>query len=377
VNGQASTVLWALGAFILPTCLHAQAYKIAFVSQRKNDRGIFVMQSDGSGLKQLTDDPLAVLTDGAWSPDGQRLTFNAMRKGGMRLGARGLAWNDNRDEEILSKYPLPFHFPLYIMDASGEGQKRLIDVPVAPGARWSPDGKRILFASAFEDPDRNDPRVRKGTKSVASALYVLDVASGQYKRITDVARSDLNAFATWSPDGSKVLFTCGRPPQQPREICTIDSDGGDEKQLTTRGGTAVGAQWSPDQQHIVFVAAPRGRSDEESGVYIMGADGTNQRRISRLLTTSVSWSPNSKSILIRASAAGYVLNVEENYGMKLALGGGRVLDEIFSPDGNEVIYRSNEEGKDQIYAIRVDGTGRRKLSDGVGADSMFAVSTSR
>jgi len=113
--------LWALGAFTLPTCLHAQAYKIAFVSQRKNDRGIFVMQSDGSGLKQLTDDPLAVLTDGAWSPDGQRLTFNAMRKGGMRLGVRGLAWNDNRDEEMLTKYPLPFHFPLYVMDANGEG----------------------------------------------------------------------------------------------------------------------------------------------------------------------------------------------------------------------------------------------------------------
>ena len=52
------------------------------------------MKSDGSGLKQLTDDPLAVLMDGAWSPDGQRLTFNAMRKGGLRLGMRGLAWNE-------------------------------------------------------------------------------------------------------------------------------------------------------------------------------------------------------------------------------------------------------------------------------------------
>ncbi len=369
--------LWALGAFILPTCLHAQAYKIAFVSQRKNDRGIFVMQSDGSGRKQLTDDPLAVLTDGAWSPDGQRLTFNAMRKGGMRLGVRGLAWSDNRDEEIITKYPLPFHFPLYVMDANGEGQKRLIDVPVVPGARWSPDGKRILFTSAFEDPDRNDPRVRKGTKTVGSALYVLDVANGHYKRITDVARSDLNAFATWSPDGSKVLFTCGRPPQQPREICTIDSDGGDEKQLMTRGATAVGPQWSPDGRRIAFVAAPRGRSDEESGVYIMEADGTNQRRISRLLTASVSWSANSKNILIRASTGVYIVNIEENYGTRLALGPGRVLDEIFSPDGGEVIFRSNEEGKVQIYAIRVDGTGRRKLSDGAGADSMFAVSTSR
>ena len=366
--------LRAIGAFILPACLSAQTFKVAFVSHRKNDRGIFVMKSDGSGLKQLTDDPLAVLMDGAWSPDGQRLTFNAMRKGGLRLGMRGLAWNDNRDEEILSKYPLPFHFPLYIMDANGEGQKRLIDVPAVPGARWSPDGKRILFTSAFEDPDRKDPRVRKGTKSVASALYVLDLASGHYKRITDIARSDLNAFAVWSPDGTKVLFTCGRPPQ-PREICTVDADGGDEKQLTTRGGTAVGAQWSPDGRRIAFVAAPQGRSDEESGVYIMDADGINQRRVSRLLTTSVSWSPDNKNLLIRASRASYILNVDENYGTRLELGPGRVLDETFSPDGREVIYRSNADGKDQIYAIHVDGSGRRKLSDGEGADSIFAVAS--
>ena len=359
---------------LLPGFSSAQDYRIAFVSVRENESGIYVMHADGSGVKQLTDDKLALLMDGAWSPDGQQLAFHAMRKEGLRLGVRGVVWNDRGDEELLSKYQLPFHFPLYIMNADGSGQKRLLDVPVVPGVRWFPDGKRILFASSYEDPNRNDPGVRKGTKSVSSALYVLDTGTGEYKRITKVAETALQAFASWSPDGTSVVFTCGRPPEQPREICVVDSDGTHERQLTTRGRTAVVPAWSSDGRHIAFVAAPRGPSDEEGGVYIMDANGSNQRRISKLLTSSVSWSPDGKNILIRAQGGAYIVNVEGNYGTKLALGSGRVLDEVFSPDGRAVVYRSNEGGKDKIYAINVDGTGRRRLSNDAGKDSLFALS---
>ncbi len=106
----------------------------------------------------------------------------------------------------------------------------------------------------------------------------------------------------------------------------------------------------------------------------MDENGTNQRRISKLWAWSVSWSPDGKTLLIRASDGAYIINVEGNHGTKLSLGSGRALDEEFSPDGRAVVYRSNEEGKDKIYAIHVDGTGRRRLSDDAGEDSLFAVS---
>jgi Tol biopolymer transport system component len=374
MHPQTSRV-WATSAVFLialPCFLAAQEYRIAFLSNRKNATGIHVMHADGSGVKQLTDDKLALLSDGAWSPDGQQLIFNALRQHGLRLGVQGPEWNDDGDEKLISKYPLPFHFPLYVMNADGSGQKRLLDVPVVPGARWSPDGKRILFTSSYEDPHRNDPGVRKGTQSVPSALYVLDLATGRYKRITSVGRTDLNVFASWSPDGARVLFTCGR---RPREVCVVDADGAHEEQLTARGGTAVSTTFSPDGHRIAFVAAPQVLSDIGSGAYVMDANGAHARRISKLLVTSVSWSPDGGNVLIRAASGGtYVVNVEANTGVKLPLGSGRVLDEVFSPDGRVILYRSNEEGVDKIYAIDVDGTHRRKLSDDAGVDSLFSVS---
>ena len=365
------TAISAAFLIALSSVAAAQEYRIAFVSNRKNTSGIYVMRADGSEVKQLTDDKLALLMDGAWSPDGRRLAFNAMRSRSLRLGMRGMEWNDDRDEKMLSKYQLPFHLPLYIINADGSEEKRELDVPVVPGVRWSPDGKRILFASAFEDPHRNDPGVRKGTQSVSSALYVLDVETGRYQRITSVARSDLNPFASWSPDGASVVFTCGR---HPRELCVVNADGTQEQQLTERGGTAVVPTFSPDGQRIAFVSAPRGFSDQESGAYVMDANCENQRRISKLLVARLSWSPDGKSILIRASVGTYIVNVEQNYGAKLPLGSGRSLDETFSPDGRDVIYRSKEGGPEKIYAIAVDGTHRRRLSDDAGADSLFAVS---
>ncbi len=178
---------------LLPGFSAAQDYKIAFVSIRNGEKGIYVMEADGSNVKHLTNDEWAQVTDGAWSPDGRRLTFHALRKAGLQIGGGGLI-PPGGDEELMSKYSFPFHFPLYIMDSNGAGQKRLLDVPVLE-ARWSPDGKRILFTSSYEDPNRNDPGVRKGTRAVSSALYVLDVATGEYKRITRVTENT-NAFAS-------------------------------------------------------------------------------------------------------------------------------------------------------------------------------------
>ena len=371
--------LWAISTaalLVLPSFSAAQDYKIAFVSARKGESGIYVMNGDGSGMKRLTDDGdgISFLTDGAWSPDGQRLIFYPLRK---------------QDSGLRSKYNIPFHFPLYIIDANGAGQKRLLDVSVVLGeVRWSPDGKRLLFASAYEDPHRNDPGVRRGIQTLSTALYILDMGTAKSKRITIMAETDLMAFPSWSPDGIKVVFSCGRPPHQPREICVVNVDGTHEQQLTTRGESAVMPTWSSDGRQIAFVAARRSPSEQQGGAYVIDANGTNQKRVSRLLISNVSWSPDGKSLLIDSSGGTYIVNIEGNYATKLSLGSGRVLGQVFSPDGRNVIYRCNEEGKDKIYAISVDGTGRRRLIDDAGRilrlqrpgfddipeDSLFAVS---
>jgi hypothetical protein len=102
--------------------------KLAFDSTRAGGTDVFVMNADGSGVRQLTFDHAS--TWGAtWSPDGSRIAFNAWRAGG-----------GNED--------------IYVVAPDGNGEKRLTTDPaddIEPS--WSPDGGRIVFRRIHGPPD--------------------------------------------------------------------------------------------------------------------------------------------------------------------------------------------------------------------------------
>ncbi len=94
--------------------------KIAFASDRSGTHEIWVCDSDGSNLFQLT-----YLGQGAlqsvphWSPDGRRLTFSSALEG---------------------------HPEVYVIDADGRHQRRLTSNPMySDNPSWSSDGRWILF----------------------------------------------------------------------------------------------------------------------------------------------------------------------------------------------------------------------------------------
>lgn len=74
---------------------------IAFQSDRDGDKEIYVMNGDGSGLINLTDN-LADDDAPFWSPDGTQITFSSERDGNAEI---------------------------YAMNADGSGQMRLTDNP--------------------------------------------------------------------------------------------------------------------------------------------------------------------------------------------------------------------------------------------------------
>lgn len=95
--------------------------RIAFQSYRDGDADIYVMDANGSGVVQLTEnDKLDWFP--SWSPDGEHIAFASERDGD--------------------------HAEIYVMKADGTGIERLTDdeqsniQPV-----WSPDGGRIAFVS--------------------------------------------------------------------------------------------------------------------------------------------------------------------------------------------------------------------------------------
>jgi len=231
----------------------ASDYAIAFVSERDGRRGVFVMQPDGREVRRLTDDELVVLMPSSWSPDGGRILFFPLRAADRKPGQTHIP---------------PFHMSsAYAMDPDGGKQGVLIDLPLHE-FHWSPDGRKLVFASAYEtyEPAPSE-------KAGPVTLYLFDVETRRQTRLTALGNKDLNP--NWSPDGSSIVFSSTRNGN--RDIYAIDATGQNLRRLTTGERADVVPAWSPDGRSIAFVSA----GFDGSNLVIMDADGRKQRVLHR------------------------------------------------------------------------------------------------
>jgi Tol biopolymer transport system component len=196
----------------------ADGRMIAFWSTRTGpdnptgDQEIFVMNADGSGLRQVTKN---TVDDGgpAWSPNGDRLVFH--RFAGDGSGAD--LWTvrvDGTGERNLTRSPA-------IMDRYGA---------------WSPDGREIVFM-------RDDSGLENDIATIRP--------DGSHLRALTDTPTDEEA-PDWSPDGKRIAFHWnGAPPGEAYDLYLMRRDGGSEPtRLTTTGG--YNPAWSPDGRKIVF-----------------------------------------------------------------------------------------------------------------------------
>jgi TolB protein len=175
--------------------------RIAFQSNRGGNWDIWIINTDGTGLRNLTNH-LAADRYASWSPDGNRIAFTSNREGNediwlINTDASGPV-NLTRGVPDRDRYPfwspdgrqLSFNskrdgnFEIYVMNADGSNPRNVSQSGNSREglADWSPNGKRLVFYSD-----------RPGNKDV----FILDLASGQWTNITNHAAND--EFCSWSP----------------------------------------------------------------------------------------------------------------------------------------------------------------------------------
>jgi len=322
----------------------ADGFKIAFVPSTTGQYGILSMNADTTGSKTLVADKMAQVRFASWSPDGKRLAFYSIR---------------GQDKDILNKYRMINEYLLYVMEATGENQKRLLDFPVIDFG-WAPDSRRLFFISAYESPDRNSPEVLNGTMRPLAYVYVLDTQTGGINRLTGAGR---NCSASWSPDGTRLAVGFGMG-----ENCGIylmSPDGTRSDRLTD--GTTIDFRpaWSPDGRAIAYVAYTKTDADvKDSGVFVIAADGTGKRQVDYETVSYVMWSPDGSMLLLQSGSRARLIDPNGQKQVLLSAGAGlrSIVNATFTPDGRRVMFCSNDSGAWKIYSIGLDDQKRKTIT---------------
>jgi Tol biopolymer transport system component len=91
------------------------------------------------------------------------------------------------------------------------------------------------------------------------------------RRITD--SSAWEWIPVWSPDSSKIAYTCAENQNSMSDVYLMHADGGNKVKLTDTTRYSGYPSWSPDGSRIIFHAI----SEEEAEIYSMNIDGSDIR----------------------------------------------------------------------------------------------------
>jgi Tol biopolymer transport system component len=217
-------------------------------------------------------------------------------------------------------------------------------------ATWTIDGSRIVFES-FRD---GNPE-----------LYSEDPDGENQVRLTNNLLSD--EHPDWGPDQKRIVFD-HLDEKQSLDIWTMNADGTGEARLTTDGADR-NPSWSPDGTRIAFEIGPIGHRQ----IYVMNADGSDKTPLTSDPCPSCptdnldpAWAPDSKRIVFASNRGGsldvYVMNADGSGQTALTNDPTNEFGPSWSPDGKLIAYHSNRGVSQNIYVMSPDGSGGRHVT---------------
>jgi Tol biopolymer transport system component len=175
-------------------------------------------------------------------------------------------------------------------------------------------------------------------------IFAMDVGTGSDENITRNPQCD-EVDPAWSRSGRWIAFACQTGPSVGLFIMRDNRTRRQRVVLWAPHKTGGEPAWSPDGRRLAF------RGSGSRGIWVVNADGTGLRRLTRRADGSPTWSADGRSIAFHRAAQVFTIPATGGRLVRIAR---NACCPAWSPDGRSIAFVRNG----SLWIMRSDGRGK-------------------